>query len=203
MNWIRISVAIGDDPRVHALAERLGCRVAEAAGLLVLLLCRFPEHAPTGNLAQIPASLIERWATWDGERGQFVAAFRDLFLDADQKWAAWEKHNGKALAKLERDRERLREQREKVSEPSAVVAGLSRDGRPLVAGTYGRTYEVLTTGGASAEKRRTATAPATATYAPAQPFAPPFCTVCGDGEPVENAKGRVIGKRHAVGCVHA
>ena len=79
MNWIRIAVGIGDDPDIHRLADALECRVAEAVGLVVCTLAMFPEHAPDGNLAQIPPSLVERWAGWDGQRGRFDAALRDHF----------------------------------------------------------------------------------------------------------------------------
>lgn len=197
LNWIRISVALGDDPKVHRLAEALGCRVAEAAGLLVLLLSRFPEHAPDGNLAQIPASLVERWATWDGDRNAFDSAFRSIFLTDAGVWAAWDKHNGRALTKLERDRERLRLQRETAQE--ATLAGLSRDGRSdgrqPVAGTDGRTDEVQLRGRSRAKANGTSGPH----YEPAQPVSPKFCDHC-DGEPITNDKGRITGMRHTETC---
>jgi hypothetical protein len=166
MNWIRIAVAIGDDPDIHELAEALGVRVAEAVGLVVGTLVRFPEHAPDGNLAQLRDSLIERWAGWEGDRGKFAAELRRIFLSPEGKWESWDKHNGKALQKLERDRERLRQKRE----DSENVARQLRDTRQSVAGTDGRTDEVQLRGG----YRRKALTP--------EPFrTDPFCKKCGGG----------------------
>lgn len=171
LNWIRVAVAIADDPDVHRLADALGCRVAEAVGLVVCTLAKFPEHAPDGNLAAIPATLVERWAGWEGEKGVYDAALRATFLNPQGIWEAWEKHNGKALTKLERDRERLRLQREQKAEELANLAGLSRDGRQPVAGTDGRTDGRTTNGG---RPRPWNSEPAP--YVPA-----PFCTKCGEG----------------------
>jgi hypothetical protein len=96
MNWIRVAVAIGDDPDIHELAARLNVPVAQAVGLVVCTLARFPEHAPDGDLTQLRDSLLERWAGWDGERGQYATELRDIFL-TDGIWASWEKHNGAAM----------------------------------------------------------------------------------------------------------
>lgn len=194
MNWIRIAVGIADDPDVHTLAERLGCRVAEAVGLLVSLLTRFPEHAPGGDLTQIPASLVERWAGWEGQRGAFDVAFRDTFL-TDGVWVAWDKHNGKALAKLIRDRERIREQRETRGDNLATLALQSRDGRGGVAGTDGRTDELL--------RGRSRAKSGTATYAPGhanlpdRPPCPPGCAL----QTVEGQRRPVL--VHIEGCPNA
>ena len=116
MNWIRVAVAIGDDPDIHRLAEALECPVSQAVGLVVLTLVRFPEHAPDGNLAQIPATLVERWAGWDGERGVFDTALRDHFCNADGVWEAWEKHNGAAMRDAAAARKRAQEYRRRNAE---------------------------------------------------------------------------------------
>lgn len=201
MNWIRVSVMLGDDPRVHTLAAALGVRAAEAAGLLVLLLTKFPEHAPDGNLAHVPASLTERWAGWEGERGAFDAAFRSHFL-TDGVWSAWEKHNGAALRDAEASRLRAAEYRRNRlnSSPDGTANGSQNgtvDRSPLR--TDGRTN--ITTGRSRAKNGNGHDPP------PRPPvplsdglgFAPPFCAVCG-GEPNENEKGRIVGLRHKEGC---
>lgn len=192
MNWIRVAVAIGDDPDIHRLADALGCRVAEAVGLVVCTLARFPEHAPDGNLAQIPASLIERWAGWEGDRGHFDAALRATFLSDTGVWESWEKHNGNALKKLERDRERLRVLREEKADTTAKLAGVSRDGRGVVAGTDGRTDEVLTTGGRKRPWNRNGEPPAANT---------PWCVEC-QGVVVTQPNG-MPKKVHAPECSRA
>jgi hypothetical protein len=203
VNWIRISVALGDDPKVHRLAEALGCRVAEAVGLVVLLLSRFPEHAPDGNLASVPASLVERWAGWDGERGAFETAFRPIFLAPDGLWPAWDKHNGTALKKMAADRDRLRQSRDGRNDVAATVATPPRDSRA----TVDATSQVRTDGRYEVQKQlrsRAETANGNGDqpirpHAPAVAVAPPFCREC-EGEAVETPKGRIVGMRHKAGC---
>lgn len=169
LNWIRIAVAIGDDPDVHRLAERLNVRVAEAVGMVVLVLARFPEHAPTGNVAQIPASLVERWAGWEGERGAFDREWRGIFL-VDDVWPAWEKHNGAALRDAQAARDRAAEYRRRkandlLNAPPNGTENGSPNGSPLR--TDGRTN--ITTGGRKRPKPDNGPPPL------------PFCAECGQG----------------------
>ena len=126
MNWIRVAVGIGDDPRIHAIADMLAVRIPEAVGLVVMLLTRFPEHAPNGSLAGVPDTSVERWGGWSGERGEFANAIRFTFLDADGLWLAWEKYNGAALREAEDARHRMREARR------AKKPNRSPDGTPNV-----------------------------------------------------------------------
>jgi hypothetical protein len=193
MNWIRIAVAIGDDPDIHDLADALNVPVSQAVGLVVCTLAKFPEHAPDGNLAQLRASLVERWAGWDGERGRFDAELRRIFLK-DGVWTSWEKHNGRALQKLERDRERLRTRREESSDSSASVAHLSRNGRAVVAGTDGRTDEVQLRGGRKRHLNGNDREP----YVP-----PPFCSACGQGMGKATPDATRLTILHAEGCPNA
>lgn len=196
MNWIRVAVAIGDDPDIHRLADALGCRVAEAVGLVVCTLAKFPEHAPDGNVAQVPPSLIERWAGWDGERGVFDRHLRAIFL-TEGVWVSWEKHNGKPLEKAGRDRERLRLQREQKAEEVARLAGLSRDGRQPVAGTDGRT-DGRTTLPQNGRKR-----PWNSNGEP-EPYKPaPFCTKCGLGMGKVHETDTKLVQLHKEGCANA
>lgn len=113
MNWIRIAVGIGDDPRIHAIADMLGVRIPEAVGLVVMLLAKFPEHAPDGSLAEVPDASVERWGGWAGDRGAFAKAVRFTFLDEAGVWLAWEKHNGAALREAIAARQRMRDHRTK------------------------------------------------------------------------------------------
>lgn len=181
MNWIRISIGIGDDPRVHVLADELGVTVPECVGLLVLLLTKLPEHAQSGDLSTVPDSLLERWAWWAGQRGNFAPFFRRTFLSSEGVWTAWDKHNGLALSKAERDRERLRLHREEEATRRATVARQSGDGRQPVAGTDGRTYEVQTTGRSRARTATSNGLQPIRPHLPAVAVAPPWCAGCGDG----------------------
>ena len=107
MNWIRVSVGITHDPRVYALADDLEVRPAEVVGLLIGVMAALPEHAPTGDLTNVPQTLIERWAGWDGVRGAFAVRFATRFLN-DGVWAAWEKYNGSALREAKSNAERAK-----------------------------------------------------------------------------------------------
>lgn len=218
MNWIRISVGISEDPRTHQLAESLGVRVAEAGGLMVFVLTKFPAHAPTGDLAKVPDSLLELWAVWEGKRGVFAKAFRETFLDATGRWASWDKHNGKALQKLDRDRERIAALRDRRGDGAATVAGAvaggvarpSRDNPATVEGTDGRTDGRTPSAGArgrgnghGAGTRRSGAGDLVPIrpHLPAVLVAPPFCAECGDGEAVPGPTGR-LQQVHAPHCSH-
>lgn len=121
ISWIRIARGIGDDPKVHAIADQVGADIVAVVGHLVLLFGEMAEHAKDGDLRAVPDSALERWAGWTGKRGKFAAAFRQQ-LTTDGVVSAWEKHNGAAIQKAEADAERLRNRRR-------GVAGASRDGR--------------------------------------------------------------------------
>lgn len=196
MNWIRISVGIGDDPRVHVLANDLGVSVSDCVGLLVLLLTKLPEHAQGGDLSAIPDSLLERWAWWHGQRGEFAPFFRRTFL-TEGRWAAWEKHNGAALRDAQASRERAAEYRRRQADRSAhSTANGSPNG--TANGTDLRT-DVRTNQTTGRLRARTANGHDPPPYIEGRPIAPPFCTVCG-GEPNQNEKGRIVGLRHKEGC---
>ena len=189
MNWIRVAVAIADDPDIHLLAAALGVRVAEAVGLVVGLLTKFPEHAPDGSLATVPDSLVERWAGWDGERGAFAPEFRRLFLTDDGVWSAWEKHNGAAMRDAQASRERAAAYRRRQAD---ALLDSAANGTPngSADGSHLRT-DVRT------NKRTVGASAKTATYAPGHVnlSAAPFCHECGDGELRE-----VKGQRRPVRC---
>lgn len=177
MNWIRVAVGIADDPDIHRLADALGVNVAEAVGLVVGVLTRFPQHAPDGNIADIPASLVERWAGWTGERGAFATALRERFCNAEGVWESWEKHNGAAMRDAEAARKRAQEYRRRNAEQlleSTANGAPNGSGDGSLLRTNERTNQ--TTGW---RKRGNAEPPA--------PFkTDPFCTKCGGG----------MGKRH-------
>lgn len=123
MNWIRVSVGIATDPRVYALAEDLDVRPAEVVGLLVGVMAALPGHAPTADLSNVPSTLLERWAGWEGVRGQFAARFAARFLN-DGVWAAWEKYNGSAMREAKSAAERAKAAR------NARKGGSSPHGSP-------------------------------------------------------------------------
>lgn len=191
MNWIRIAVAIGDDPDIHELADALNVRVAEAVGLVVGTLVRFPEHAPDGNLAHLRDSLIERWAGWEGDRGRFAAELRRIFL-TDGVWSSWEKHNGAAMREAEASRERARKWRTERLENDARTAYATPNGTPdrTPLRTDGRTNQ--TTG---SRKRG---------FPQPEPFkTDPFCPECGQGMGKANPDDTRLTLLHTPECSRA
>lgn len=107
MNWIKISTAIGDDPRIGRIADACRCSGNEALGAVVRILGRLPEHAPNGDLSGLPSTLIEQWAWWRGKAGKFADAFRAEMCDESGVVRSWEKWNGSAQRQLVSARERM------------------------------------------------------------------------------------------------
>lgn len=193
MNWIRVAVAIGDDPDIHELADALNVRVAEAVGLVVCTLVRFPEHAPDGNLTQLRDSLIERWAGWEGERGKYATELRRIFL-TDGIWSSWEKHNGAAMRDAQKARERAAEYRRRNAER---LAESTANGTPNGSGNGSllRTNERtdITTG---SRKRGFPQTP--------EPFrTEPFCKHCGGGMGKATPDATRLTIIHREDCAHA
>lgn len=121
ISWVRIDRAIGDDPKVHRLAEALGADVATVVGYLVFVFGHMAEQAKDGDLREVPDTALERWAGWTGRRGRFAAAFRTL-LTTDGVVSAWTKHNGAAIEKAEADAQRKRVARDKQRAPGGVTS---------------------------------------------------------------------------------
>ncbi len=170
MNWIRLAGASADDPDIHELADGLNVRVAEAVGLVVSTLVRFPEHAPDGNLTQLRDSLLERWAGWEGDRGKYAAELRRIFL-TDGMWSSWEKHNGAAMRDAMRARERAAEYRR-------------RNAEQLLESTANGTPNATENGSVLRTNERTnqTTGSRKRGFPQPEPFkTEPFCPKCGGG----------------------
>ena len=112
MRWVRVDVGIASDPKMQKLADALKVKRAHAIGLFVSTLCQFPDHARTGNVADIPDVMLEDWAGWKGRSGVFATAFRTIMC-RDSVVSGWEKHNGAAVRKADTDAERQAEYRAK------------------------------------------------------------------------------------------
>lgn len=108
MEWVAIAVTIARDPAVHRMAGALRVRIPEVVGLLTLTLAEMTQHAPDGNIADVPDTLLETWASWHGKRGAFAAQFRAELSNEDGLVTAWEKYNGAAIRRAKAARERTR-----------------------------------------------------------------------------------------------
>jgi hypothetical protein len=121
MEWVAIDVDIADDPLVHRLAASLRLRVAEVVGLLTLTFARMAKHAPAGNVASVPDSLIETWAAWEGKRGTFAPHFRAELCDETGTVRAWEHYNGRNIRRAKAASERVRKWREERAQNADVT----------------------------------------------------------------------------------
>lgn len=108
LSWIRVDRDIARDPKVRALAFRLGVREAAAVGHCVLVFIEMAGGAKDGDLSEVSNLELESWARWGGKRGKFDAVFRELFAP-DGKIKSWPKHNGDniRLAEIEAERKRV------------------------------------------------------------------------------------------------
>jgi len=106
MNWIRVATKMKGDPRIGAIAAACKVRVPEAVGLVCCVLMELPDHAKDGDVRHVPDVILEQWALWTGKPGQFAEAFRDAMCDETGAVRSWEKYNGAAIRKAERDNAR-------------------------------------------------------------------------------------------------
>lgn len=144
MNWIRVATGMKNDPDIAHIAEACRVRVAEVVGCVTSLLSELPEHAREGDLTNVPDTLLEQWAGWEGKRGLFAKAFI-AHLCIDRTVRSWEKHNGAALRESDRARERVREWRANKKEPDTDAEPppkRTRNVRRSVRGTEGVTNGV-------------------------------------------------------------
>lgn len=119
MNWIRIDKGMPADPKLDAMAERLKVRTAEAMGLVVSVLCQFPDHCRSGDIGALPDKTLEKWAGWHGKAGAFAAVFRSVFCTEAGVVSGWDKHNGSPQRQAEYDRKRKEEERKRSKEAPA------------------------------------------------------------------------------------
>jgi hypothetical protein len=81
VTWIRWECNTPDHAVIGQLAEALSIREAEALGLFNGVCCRLGQHRPEGTVDLVPDISIERWSLWQGKRGRFAAAFRELCVE--------------------------------------------------------------------------------------------------------------------------
>ena len=112
MTWFRVEAALRDHKVIGVIAEALGVRPAEAAGLYVLTLAGFAEHEPSGRPALVTNTDLEGWARWHGRRGKYAELFRERLveqrpdeLDEPGTIKGWWRQK-KLLERQERDRQR-------------------------------------------------------------------------------------------------
>lgn len=112
MDFVAIDTDIAGDRVTIELARALKVKRAHAAGLLVLTFAGMAKHAQDGCLDGVLDEQIEEWAYWHGRPGDYAAFVRANLCDANGLVTAWERWNGKMIARAKAERERLRQYRE-------------------------------------------------------------------------------------------
>jgi len=118
--WIRVYNDLPDHHKSDQLAGILG---EPRAWTHVLELWLWVSRIrPDGNLAGLSPSVVARRAGWMGDADVFVDALRQCgFLDGDQVHD-WDEYQGAHSRKLENDRTRIRQARDKKKNVAATVA---------------------------------------------------------------------------------
>lgn len=117
--WIRIDSDYPRDPRVGRLAAELRIPLHEALGKVLIVHCSMADHAPDGDLSEIPDETINGWVGWPVRTSRrapattFARAFRRFFLDKDGVDESYAYGQAKLYDRAEKQRERTRLWREK------------------------------------------------------------------------------------------
>ena len=104
--WIRMEADEVRSVRIASLANALSVTQVHALGYFAAFNGAIARQCPDGNLQAVPDRLLEQWAEWDGEPGQFAQAARVVLLDSDCQVKGWAKAMGKLVQDRAKDRER-------------------------------------------------------------------------------------------------
>lgn len=116
--WLRIDSDYPRDPRVGRLAAELRIPLHEALGKVLIVHCSMAEHAPDGDLSDIPDETINGWVGWPAGTSRratatFAHAFRQFFLAEDGVDESYAFGQAKLNDRAEKQRERTRLWRER------------------------------------------------------------------------------------------
>jgi hypothetical protein len=118
--WIRVYNDLPDHPKSDHLAALLDDR--RAWTYVVQLWLWASRVKPDGDLSGLHPSVIAKRAGWDGDPMVFVDAMQEVgFLD-ENKIHDWVDFQGAHAKKLEKDRSRIRQLRDKTKNVAATVA---------------------------------------------------------------------------------
>lgn len=138
-SWVAIDVAVRDNPKMRRFAAALPGpkrgHVARAVGHVAMLLGAIKLNAPSGALADIPDSLLEEWAAWDGRPGQFASTFRTYFAP-DGQLHDWHEWNGRIIERQKREVERVQTWRDERVQNADGNGNVTRSRTRSVRGTY-------------------------------------------------------------------
>lgn len=118
--WIRVYNDLPDHPKSDQLATSLG--EARAWTHVLELWLWVSRVRPDGDLSGLSSAVIARRAGWHGDADAFTDALRQCgFLDGDQVHD-WDEYQGAHSRKLQSDRTRIRQARDKRKNVAATVA---------------------------------------------------------------------------------
>ena len=107
-DWVPVYRKVFTDPRMAALAARLGASRDQAVIYCIHLWHAVADQSPAkGEIGQVDDATIEVWAEWRGRKGRFAVAYRELF-QVDGCIRKWKTYVGDALEASEREKERKR-----------------------------------------------------------------------------------------------
>lgn len=138
-SWVAIDVAVRDNPKMRRFAAALPGpkrgHVARAVGHVAMLLGAVKLNAPDGSLSNIPDSLLEEWAAWDGQAGQFASTFRTYFAP-NGSLHDWHEWNGRIIERQKREVERVQSWRDERVQNADGNGNATRNATRSVRGTY-------------------------------------------------------------------
>lgn len=118
LRWVSVDANLRNHPKAIHLTKLLG--VPRAHGYLVDLWCWATQNAPSGLISGAAARLVlEVAAGWDGTPEALTnALIQSGWVDETEDGLAlhdWKDHAGAHIAKAEKDRKRMRDQRKKIA----------------------------------------------------------------------------------------
>jgi hypothetical protein len=110
-SWIRVDAEVGGDARVARARRILKVTRPTMVGMLVLLEIELLKQNPSGELAAVDTDTLAEWAGFEGKPEVFGQALE--LLTVDGRIYGWEDRHGVLLHRLEKDKRRKRELRDK------------------------------------------------------------------------------------------
>lgn len=132
--WIRVHALLAARPVVYRLAPLCGDDLAKAVGHLVILWGNVSVHAENGFVRDYPDAQLEKWAEWNGPRGDFAAWLRKYHLDEDGRIRDWDEYAGALEARRAKERARVATRR---SDPLRCTHGVAQQTRDVVQQSHG------------------------------------------------------------------
>lgn len=120
--WIESHQRLRSEPKVYALAERLGVGLPHAIGILHLLWWLVIDIAEDGDTSGLPSALLRRELHTDDPAGVMAALRETGFIDPDGKVHNWMDYAGRLINDRNRKRTFRRELAERQEKARAITS---------------------------------------------------------------------------------